>query len=301
MAKNNINLRGNSSNYLTRNETTNAYFRDINKQGVILTVEEERELFEKMAAGDKSARETIISAHLKLVVSVAKFYADDEKVNELIQWGNIGLLKAVDSVFDEDPKKRYDWKRGVKFDSFAIWYIRREIQRWLVNDAPIVRKTNTTKTTYHLSKIKNAFFAENGRYPTEEELVELLEKKNIKIGDISDIYDVTVSSINTTYNDDDDNAFENSICFTSHTSGINDFETDAEKEHNTALSGMLLSTLDEREQNVVRYAFGIGHLKEYTNAEIADELGISTERVRQIKAAALKKMRSAAVEAGAEI
>lgn len=285
MAKS-LNIKNGDQTYVTRTDAVSQFLRTINKYKVLSPVEE-RELFKRLKEGDMSAREDIIKHNQRFVFAVAKTYATDERVLDLVNEGNIGLMQAIDS---------YDYTKDNRFLSYAVWYIRRSIHAYVMNDDMFIHKTNNTKTVYHINKIRSKFFNENGRYPTEEELIDLLNEKGVKINDAADLYDLRVNSISTNYDDEDGNAFENSQFFTSRTSIKNEYEDDMDAEYKAALSGALMSVLDEREKSIIEYAFGIGHCKAYTNNEIGDELGMSAERVRQLKNSALKKMREVPVE-----
>ena len=273
----NFNIKTNDPAYLSRTDGVNSFLREINKYKV-LSASEERELFKRIKEGDESARETIIKHNQRFVFAVAKTYATDERVLDLVDEGNIGLMQAIDS---------YDPDKDNRFLSYAVWYIRRSINAYIVNDDLFIHKTNNTKTVYHINKLKSRFFNENGRYPTEEELIDMLNEKGIKINDVTDLYDLKINSISTNYDDEDGNAFENSKYFKARAVTLNEYEDDIDKEYKTALSGALMSVLDEREKAIIEYAFGIGHCKSYTNSEIGEELGMSGERVRQLKNSAL--------------
>ena len=106
--------------------------------------------------------------------------------------------------------------------------------------------------------------------------------------------DVTTTSISTCFDDEDSKAFENTPYFTEKTAVGNEYQEEIDKEHNAAVSGALMSILTEREQTIIKMAFGIGCNKEFTNAEIAEDLGMSSERVRQLKNGAIKKMQEVA-------
>lgn len=285
MAKN-FDMKTNKNNFVVRTDAINQFLRQINKYKVLSSAEE-RELFKRIKNGDESAREDIIKHNQRFVFAVAKTYANDERVLDLVNEGNIGLMQAIDS---------YDYTKENRFLSYAVWYIRRSINAYIVNDEMFIQKTNNTKTIYQVGKLRTKFFSMYGRYPIEEELIELLKEKGVKISDISDLYELKINSISTTYDDEDGNAFENSPMFTSKTYTTNEYETDIEKEYDSAMSGMLMSVLDERERTIIEYAFGIGYAKSYTNNEIGEIIGMSAERIRQLKNGALKKMRMVAVE-----
>ena len=128
-----------------------------------------------------------------------------------------------------------------------------------------------------------------------DEISAILEAEyGVKIKDKTDLLDISTTSINTCYDDEDSRAFENTPYFTEKTSVENEFQDEVENEYNSAVSGALMSVLTEREQTIVKMAFGIGYNKEFTNAEIGEDLGMSSERVRQLKNGAIKKMQQTA-------
>lgn len=281
-----MNLKDKKNHYIATNRIINDFMKDAGRYKV-LSVSEESELVDKMLAGDEEARNKLISANQRFVYSVAKWYGNEDNVLELVQEGNKGLIKATQT---------FEKEKGNRFLSHAIWYIKREINAYLNSENLLIRKTNNNKTVYKLSKIKSKFFSEHNRYPDVDEIAEILEKEyNLTIKDKSDLLDITTTSISTCFDDEDTRAFENSPYFTEKTSVDNDYEAEINQDHNASVSGRLISTLTEREQTIVKMAFGIGYNKEYTNPEIAEELGMSSERVRQLKNGAIEKMRNEAV------
>ena len=240
-----------------------------------------------MQHGDEEAKALLVAANQRFVYAVAKRYGNDDNVLDLVNEGNIGLMQALET---------FDSSKGNRFLSYAIWYIRREINAYLNNDNLLIRKTNNSKTVYKLAKIKQKFYAEHNRYPDVDEIAAILEEEyGIKIKDKTDLLDITTTSISTCFDDEDSRAFENTPYFSERTAVENEYQADMEKEHSSVLSGVPMSILTEREQTIVKMAFGIGYNKEYTNAEIGEELGMSSERVRQLKNGAIKKMQTEAV------
>lgn len=281
-----MNLKERKTGFITADQTINAYLKDINRYKV-LSAAEEAELVKKMREGDESAREKLTTANLRFVYAVAKRYANSDNLLDLVQEGNTGLLTALNAF---DPEK------GTRFLSCAVWYITRSILAHLNGENAIIRKTNNTKTVYKIPKIKEKFYAENNRYPDVDELAAILEADyGLKIKDKTDLLDVSTTSISTCFDDEDARAFENTPYFTEKTAVDNDYLPEMDKEFNSVVSGALMSSLTEREQVIIRMAFGIGYNKEYTNAEIAEEIGMSSERVRQLKNGAIEKMRKLAV------
>ena len=282
-----MNLKEKKTNFVGANDPgVNAYLKDINRYKV-LSASEEAELVKKMREGDESAREKLATANLRFVYAVAKRYANNDNLLDLVQEGNTGLLTALNAF---DPEK------GTRFLSCAVWYITRSILAHLNGENALIRKTNNTKTVYKIPKIKEKFYAENNRYPDVDELAAILEADyGLKIKDKTDLLDISTTSISTCFDDEDARAFENTPYFTEKTAVDNDYLPEMDKEFNSVVSGALMSSLTEREQVIIRMAFGIGYNKEYTNAEIAEEIGMSSERVRQLKNGAIEKMKKLAV------
>ena len=277
-----MNLTEKKNNFIAADRTINDYLKEIGRYKVLST-SEERELVKEMVNGSEEARQTLINCNLRFVYKIAKNYANEDNLEDLINEGNMGLMQALDHV---------DENKGNRFLSYAIWYIKRQIQAHLNGENLLIRKTNNTKTVYKISKIKQKFFSEHNRYPDVDEIADILEKEyGMKVKDKTDLLDITTTSINTCFDDEDSRAFENSPYFTERTSVENDYIAEMNDDHATSVSGALISSLTEREQTIIKMAFGIGYNKEYTNAEIAEEIGISSERVRQLKNAALEKMR----------
>ena len=281
-----MNLKERKTGFIATDQTINAYLKDINRYKV-LSAAEEAELVKRMREGDESAREKLVTANLRFVYAVAKRYANSDNLLDLVQEGNTGLLTALNAF---DPEK------GTRFLSCAVWYITRSILAHINGDNALIRKTNNTKTVYKIPKIKEKFYTENNRYPDMDELAAILEADyGLKIKDKADLLDVSTTSITTCFDDEDARAFENTPYFTEKTAVDNDYLPEMDKEFNSVLSGTLMSSLTERERTIVKMAFGIGYNKEYTNAEIADEIGMSSERVRQLKNESIEKMRKLAV------
>lgn len=275
-----------NNKFIASDRTLNDYLKEIS-QYKVLTPKEERELVLKMKAGDEEARNKLIDCNLRFAYSVAKNYANDDNIKDIVNEANTGLIIAAE---------KFDETKGNRFLSYAIWYIKREVQAYLNGENLLIQKTNNTKTVYKIAKIKQKFFAEHNRYPDVDEMAEILEKEyGLKIKDKTDLLDITTTSINTCFDDEDSKAFENSPYFTERTAVENEYEDEIAQDHTASVSGALISSLTEREQTIIKMAFGIGYNKEYTNAEIAEEIGMSSERVRQLKNGAIEKMKREAV------
>ena len=281
-----MNLKEGKTNFISGNRSLNTYLKEIN-QYKVLTSTEETELVEKMRNGDEEARAKLISANQRFVYAIAKRYGNDDNILDLVNEGNKGLMTALDSY---DPEKKN------RLLSYAVWYITRDILAYLNGENVLIRKTNNTKTVYKIPKIKEKFYAEHNRYPDVDELAEILESEyGLKIKDKTDLLDISTTSINTCFDDEDARAFENTPYFTEKTAVDNDYVSEMSEEHNSIISGTLISSLTEKEQTIIKMSFGIGYNKEYTNAEIGEVVGMSGERVRQLRNGAIEKMKKLAV------
>jgi len=280
-----MNLKEGKTNFIGGNRSLNDFLKDINKYNV-LSHTEETELAEKMKAGDEQAREKLISANQRFVYAIAKRYGNDDNVLDLVNEGNKGLMTALESY---DPEKKN------RLLSYAVWYITRDILAYLNGENVLIRKTNNTKTVYKIPKIKEKFYAEHNRYPDVDELAEIMESEyGLKIKDKTDLLDISTTSISTCFDDEDARAFENTPYFTEKTAVDNDYVSEMSEEHNSIISGTLISSLTEKEQTIIKMSFGIGFNKEYTNAEIGEVIGMSGERVRQLRNGAIEKMKKLA-------
>ena len=260
-----MNLKEKRTNFINADRAISGFLKEIAKYKV-LTATEERALINRIKDGDEQAKSLLVACNQRFVYDVAKSYANSENVLDLVQEGNKGLIIAAET---------FDTTRENRFLSWAIWYIRREINSYLNGDNLLIRKTNNAKTVYKLSKIKRKFFAEHNRYPDVDEIAKILEDEyGMKIKDKSDLVDISTTSINTCFDDEDSKAFENTPYFTEKTSIENEYEREIDNEFNSSVSGALMSVLNERERMVVKMAFGIGYNKEYTNAEIGEEIGM---------------------------
>ena len=281
-----MNLKEKKNNFVGANDPcVNAYLKDINRYKV-LSASEEAELVKKMREGDESAREKLTTANLRFVYAVAKRYASNDNLLDLVEEGNTGLITALDAF---DPQK------GTRFLSCAIWYITRSILAHLNGENMLVRKTNNTKTAYKIPKIKEKFYAENKRYPDTDELAAILEAEyGMKIKDNGDLMDISTISISTCYDDEDSREFVNTPYFTAKAAVDNEYIQKMNDEYSSSLSEKFMSSLSSKEQTIIKMAFGFDG-KEHTNAEIGKEIGMSSERARQLKNGAIEKLKKLAV------
>jgi len=246
----------------------------------LLSPEVEVELAKKIKLGDRQAFETLISANLRFVVSVSKQYQNQGlSLSDLINEGNLGLIKAAE---------RFDETRGFKFISYAVWWIRQSILQALAEQARIVRLP--LNKIGSISKINRAFSQleqEFQREPTTEELASVLDLNSDIIEDSLNLSGMHISMDAPLRDDDDNNLYDIML---------ND---DSPSADNELIRGSLrkeiersLSTLSQREADILRYFFGLNGYSILTLEEIGQELQLTRERVRQIKEKAIKKLKN---------
>lgn len=284
----NIKLIGGSP--LERTRIITDYLHDIKKYPV-LTKEEENELIKQIREGNEEARTKLINCNLKFVFAIAKCYTTDDKLLDLVNEGNFGLMLAI---------KEYDINKPNRFLSYAVWYIRRSINYYLINDNMLVKRTNGARINTKLANINSKYYNENGRLPSESEIIDILEKQyNVKIQYEKDLYDIKTQSIYETLDDsnNNNNTVENSKDFVSKTASYNDYENTVDAEYNEYLVHTFLSTLNEKDMTIMKMYFGVEEYKEIgpqTFYDIALNVNMSSERIRQIVKKTIQKLKQSA-------
>lgn len=275
-----MNIKLINGGFTPKTDGLSTYLSEIRKYP-LLSPDEEIDLIYKIKEGDNEAREKLINCNQRFVFAIAKRYASDDSVMDLINEGNIGLITAIE---------KYDDTKGVRFLSYAVWYIRRAINYYMTNDNLLIKRTNNMKIGTKLNKIKNKFYCENGRYPSDDEIIDFMKNDfNIEIQKESEVFDISSESIND-FLDDEENTKEKTKAYNQRTASYNDYEETIDKEHNKAVIKKLLSILNERDRTIMKMAFGIDYDKEYTNYEIGEQLGFSSERIRQIISKTKKRL-----------
>jgi len=255
------------------------YLHEIGKVDLV-TAEEEVELAKRIRRGDKEALETLIKSNLRFVVSVSKQYQNQGlSLPDLINEGNLGLIKAA---------QRYDETRGFKFISYAVWWIRQSILQALAEQARIVRlPLNKIGSITRINKTFSRLEQEYQREPTSDEIAFLLETSTEVVEDALKVSSHHISMDAPIYDDEGNSMYdillnEDSV---SPDKGLMNISLCKEIERS-------LSTLGEREADVIRYYFGLSGHRQHTLEEIGVEFGLTRERVRQIKEKTIKKMRN---------
>ncbi|MBN2565534.1 MAG: RNA polymerase sigma factor RpoD/SigA [Candidatus Eisenbacteria bacterium] len=257
------------------------YLREISRTP-LLSREEEQELGRRILKGDQKARDALVTANLRFVVSVAKVYArkTGAPIMDVINQGNLGLIEAA---------KRFDAGRGRKFITYAVWWIRHAILKGMAEQTGAMRlPLNKAGAIRRMWRTLERMRQQIGREPTDKELAAAMK---MKVGDIEELKQLSVTSLSLdapmTYDDEID---------------LGDVVADTTEDpllvglHYESLEqelGFLLAELTQRESTILRHYFGLGGKKKKTLEEIGQMMGLTRERIRQIKEEALGKLREA--------
>lgn len=268
------------NNSITNRQTAalDKYLVEIGREELI-NVEEEVELAQRIHRGDQVALDKLTRANLRFVVSVAKQYQNQGlALNDLINEGNLGLIKAA---------QKFDETRGFKFISYAVWWVRQSILQAISEQSRIVRMPlNQVGFQSKLTKAIVNFEQENERRPSLQELADILDTDVEKIRDAMGTNGKKVS-VDAPFQDDESNSMID-IMTDADARGTDD---SMERESLSTDLSAALTLLNEREQQVLKMLFGIGQT-EMTAEEVASNLGLTRERVRQIKERALMHLRT---------
>ena len=263
------------------NKSIDQYFQEIGKYS-LLSPEEEIDLAIKIKNGDRIAQDKLVNANLRFVVSVAKMYQNQGlPLGDLINEGNIGLVKAA---------QRFDETRGFKFISYAVWWIRQGIMSAIADQSRVVRlPLNRVGNLTRLGKAYRDLEQEFERKPTTDELAKLLDITSDEVAYILQIASRQVSMDAPVSNSDDNKSTLMDILHNEEQATPDkDLMNDSLKSEITNV----LSTLDEREAEIIRLSFGIGSNQKATLEEIGAKFNLTRERIRQIKEKALRKLRT---------
>ena len=254
------------------------YLKEIGKVP-LLSPDEEIELAKKIELGDEEAKKKLAESNLRLVVSIAKRYAGrGMQLLDLIQEGNLGLIKAVE---------KFDYRKGYKFSTYATWWIRQAITRAIADQARTIRiPVHMVETINRLVRTQRQLVQKLGREATPEELAKELDMPVDRVRDIMNISQDPVS-LETPIGEEEDSHLGDFI-------QDNNVEVPADAATYTLLHEQLmdvLSTLTEREQKVLRLRFGLDDGRPRTLEEVGRQFNVTRERIRQIEAKALRKLR----------
>ena len=262
----------------TTQDPVKMYLKDIGKVP-LLSAEEEIELAKRMEAGDEMAKKRLAESNLRLVVSIAKRYVGRGMLFlDLIQEGNLGLLKAVE---------KFDYRKGYKFSTYATWWIRQAITRAIADQARTIRiPVHMVETINKVTRVSRDLLQKLGREPLPEEVGEVMGLPKERVQEIMKIAQEPVS-LETPIGEEEDSHLGDFIQDES-------IPTPVEATNQTLLHEQLdevVSTLTEREQRVIKLRFGWDDGRPRTLEEVGKEFNVTRERIRQIEAKALRKLR----------
>jgi RNA polymerase primary sigma factor len=248
----------------------------------LLSIGEIKEIYRRMTVGEAKARRAkkeMVEANLRLVISIAKKYTNRGlQFLDLIQEGNIGLMKAVD---------KFEYRRGYKFSTYATWWIRQAITRSIADQARTIRiPVHMIETINKLNRISRQMLQEMGREPTPEELAEKMEMPEDKVRKVLKIAKEPIS-METPIGDDEDSHLGD---FIEDTAAVSPLES-ATSSSLAEATHQILASLTPREAKVLRMRFGIDMNTDHTLEEVGKQFDVTRERIRQIEAKALRKLR----------
>ncbi|HWO97984.1 MAG TPA: RNA polymerase sigma factor RpoD [Bacillus sp. (in: firmicutes)] len=260
------------------NDPVRMYLKEIGRVD-LLSAEEEIELAKRIENGDEEAKRRLAEANLRLVVSIAKRYVGRGMLFlDLIQEGNMGLIKAVE---------KFDYEKGYKFSTYATWWIRQAITRAIADQARTIRiPVHMVETINKLIRVQRQLLQDLGREPTPEEIAEDMDLTPDKVREILKIAQEPVS-LETPIGEEDDSHLGDFIEDQDATSPSEHAAYELLKEQLEDV----LDTLTDREENVLRLRFGLDDGRTRTLEEVGKVFGVTRERIRQIEAKALRKLR----------
>ena len=254
------------------------YMREMG-QFSMLSADEEIKLANRIAEGDQSAKNELVEANLRLVVSLARHYQGcGLSYQDLIQEGNIGLIKAAE---------KFDVSKGFRFSTYASWWIKQALSRAIADQSRTIRiPVHMTENINKFKKTERELLSQLNREPKIKEIADAMGISEKQAKEIQS-YIVEPTSLDIQVGDDDDTTIGS---FIEDTHFVNP-ESAYIKESNGDIVNAVLDTLSDREANILRLRFGIGDKKAMTLEEVGKEYGLTRERIRQIEAKALRKLR----------
>lgn len=270
----------NLMNQANINDPIKMYFKDIGKVE-LLTQQQELELGKRMMEGDEEAKRKLIESNLRLVVAFAKRYLGKTSMSfsDLIQEGNLGLIRAVE---------RFDYHRGLKFSTYGTWWIRQAISRAIADQARTIRiPVHMVETINKLARVTRQLWQKLGREPTESEIAQAMGMSEEKISEIRRIA-LEPTSLETPTGEEGDSEFYDFVVDENAKSPAENVVQMMLKEQLLAV----IETLTPREQKVIRLRYGLDDAHPRTLEEVGKEFNVTRERIRQIEAKALKKLRN---------
>jgi len=273
--------KGTTGKYITATDTINSFLTDVRRYTVPTPQEEEALVRRYKENHDEEAKSELICRNLRFIFSIAKVYAKTE--SELLDYVNEGV-EGFDKAFEN-----FDLSRGYRFITYASFFLRRQMNLYMTVTRNLVRKSNTAKLSKPIEKIKQKEFAETGLIPADDKIKEILESEyGITIKDVTDLYDLVVTSINEEV--DDDYTVEDTSEYASVTATRNDYEEEIERDYAENTVNKVIGILPEKQQNILKQLFGIG-CEEKSAEQLAYEMDCDIDDIEKIKNKIFKYIR----------
>lgn len=276
----NVNFKGLPMEFSEADDSVKLYFTSI-AQYTVPTREEEIALFKRIEAGDKQAEQEIINRNLRLVVSVAKKYvASGVAFLDLIQEGNLGLMKAV---------KKFDYNKGYKFSTYAIWWIRQAVTRSIAETGRTIRiPVHMIEKVNKIKRVQKSLCIKLGREPTGKEIADEAGISMETYTQCSAYLTSATVSLDTPIGEEDDNTMLGDMIPDKDNLTIEEFVEKAALREGIAES---MNTLTERERTIIAMRFGMNGYEPMTLEQVGNVMGVTRERIRQIEAKSLRHLR----------
>lgn len=279
-----IDCKSTNFRYVERRPNVEAYVRDV-RDYQVLSADEQLQLLELTKSEDnvvkQKAIDKLVETNQRFVFSVAKKYANSENILDLTSEGNIGLIKAIE---------RFDPNSGNRFLTYAVWWIRRYISDFIIQNKSFVKCNNSLRFARLIPKVKNELFVKLGREPSFEEVNELLQEKyDCKMQDESDYEGVYKYELDIEYNGEAD-YMQNADTIYNQKTATDNVSEDIDNSYIKEFTDFLISKLTEREKDIVSKRYGIG-CAEMTVTAIAEEYNVSGNTIRNILNKAKNKMK----------
>lgn len=267
--------------YFGYSDNLSLFLSDMRKY-TVPTAEEENELIISYKNGNEDAGKELICRHLRFLYSLAKIYArNEDEVIDYVNEGAIGFKAALD---------KFNPELGYKFITYSVWYVLRSMNYYFNVTKNMVNRANNTKIGNKADVVKQKYYSEYGREPSNEEVIEIIKNEyGIEIKDESDIYDVNISSINEEI--DDDYTVEDNQEYNNKTSSINEYEEESEREYRNSLLRAAFSQIPAKHADILKMLFGIGYDRVHTVQEVSEKYRISQSAVIELRDKTIQYLR----------